>query len=135
MENDRALKKLVRNAFPVHNPGDYVFVSLTAPAPKKLKELAVVTLREKRGITFIIRKEIADKYQLRYDFVASWITLKISSSSPVIGLTAAFSKSLADSGVSCNVFGGYHYDHIFVFKEDTQLALEVLSSIGEDYFH
>lgn len=54
---------------------------------------------------------------LKYDFVASWISLQVHSELGAVGLTAAFSEALTQAGVSCNVLAGFYHDHILVPKE------------------
>jgi hypothetical protein len=43
-------------------------------------------------------------------------------------LTAAFSKALSDKGISCNVVAAFYHDHIFVGKNDTEKAMQVLKA-------
>jgi uncharacterized protein len=77
----------------------------------------------------IVKKETADALSLQYSFVAAWITLTVHSSLADTGLTAAFSKALADHSISCNVVAAYYHDHIFVPAKDAQRAIAVLISI------
>jgi uncharacterized protein len=85
--------------------------------------------KEEEGITAIINKELADKLQLKYDFVAAWITLTVHSALTAVGFTAAFSTALANAGISCNVVAAYYHDHIFVKKKDVEKALDILKKL------
>ncbi len=87
--------------------------------------------REEEGITIIIRKEMADSLSLAYSFVAAWITLTVHSSLSAVGLTASFSKALAEKGISCNVVAAFYHDHIFVDKKDAEMAMKVLAELSE----
>ena len=87
--------------------------------------------REKEGITLILKKEIADKLNLNYSLITSWITLTIHSSLEAVGLTAAFSKALADNGISCNVVAAFYHDHIFVDQKETEKAMMILNTFSE----
>lgn len=130
MSGENNLSVLLQHASPEHNPGKYVFCTLAAPSAE-LKEHAVVTMREAEGTTLVLPQDVADQHGVGYEYVASWITLKIHSSLAAVGLTAAFSRALAAQGISCNVVAGYYHDHIFVAHEDTARAMDVLSHLGE----
>ena len=78
----------------------------------------------------IIKKEVADKLGLKYSFIASWITLTVYSSLAAVGFTAAYSEALARNGISCNVVAGFHHDHLFLRREDTVKALEILYELS-----
>lgn len=127
MPGETNLNKLLRSLNPVLNPGEYVFFvaeNLHLLDPNDL----VMTFREKEGSTVILRKELADKLTLKYDFVVSWITLEVHSSLAAVGLTARFSSVLAAEGISCNVVSGYYHDHIFVPVTEATRALQLLKS-------
>lgn len=130
MPGETNLNKLLRSLNPVLNPGEYVFCvaeDLHLLDPNDL----VMTFREKEGITVILRKELANKLTLKYDFVASWITLEVHSSLAAVGLTARFSSVLAAEGISCNVVSGYYHDHIFISATDAPKALNLLKALAQ----
>jgi hypothetical protein len=77
-----------------------------------------------------VHQEDADRLQLRYDFVAGWITLQVHSALAAVGLTAVVSTALADAGISCNVVAGYHHDHLLVPLERVDEALTVLHGLA-----
>ena len=58
-----------------------------------------------------------------------WITLSVPSDLTAVGLTAAVSRALADSGVACNVIAGHHHDHLLVPVESAGTAMEVLQAL------
>ncbi len=130
MSGETNLNNLLKSLNPVLNRGEYVFCvaeDLHLLDPNDL----IMTFREKEGITVILRKELADKLALRYDFVASWITLEVHSSLAAVGLTARFSAVLASAGISCNVVAGYYHDHIFVPITEAIKALQLMKSLIE----
>jgi uncharacterized protein len=69
--------------------------------------------------------------QLSYSFVAAWITLTVHSSLEAVGLTATFSKALAENNISCNVVAAYYHDHIFVDAKDAAKAMKILHILSE----
>ena len=115
---------------PKHNPGDFVFCSITNLEIVNSID-PVLLFKEDEGYTVILTKEIADNLKLDYSFVAAWITLTVHSSLEAVGLTAAFSKALADAGISCNVVAAYYHDHIFVNKSDAEKAMNILNEFSK----
>jgi uncharacterized protein len=125
MNGEANLEKLLKTMKPFLNEGEFVFC--TVPNTQMIsKEALLFTFKEKEGVTVVIEKELADKLQLRYTFIASWITLTVHSSLEAVGLTAAFSTALAKKGISCNVVAAFYHDHIFVNKSDAEKAMEIL---------
>lgn len=127
-ENDLAI--LLRTLSPALNVGEFVFCSIVKDQFVDSGEI-VCSFREREGTSIIVTKQVADRFGLSYDVVLSWITLNVHSSLEAVGLTAAFSKALADAGISCNVVAGYHHDHIFVPRHDAQKAMTVLNDLSE----
>jgi len=113
---------------PKHNVGDYVFCVINDLGRINIDEI-VLLFKEQEGYTIILKKELADKLKLNYAFISGWITLTVHSSLEAVGLTAAFSAALTEAGISCNVVAAFYHDHIFVAKEDTEKAMEVLNTM------
>ncbi len=61
--------------------------------------------------------------------MAAWITLRVDSTLEQVGLTALFSRALADTGISCNVLAGLRHDHLLVPADRADEALEVLRGL------
>jgi hypothetical protein len=132
MDNgEKDLKTLLKSLKPILNNGEYVFCSL--PDLSKISSEEIVCLfRESEGITVIITKELANKYELQYSYVARWITLQVHSSLSAVGLTATFAKALMDENISCNVVAAFYHDHIFIDSKDSEKAMEVLSNLSSN---
>lgn len=130
MNGEKNLEILLKTMKPKHNVGEFVFCEVEDLEKIKLNEI-VMSFREEESITIITKIEIADKLNLKYSFIASWITLTIHSSLEAVGLTAAFSKALSENGISCNVVAAFYHDHIFVDKNDTEKAMEILNKFSE----
>jgi hypothetical protein len=132
MENDgqKDLDLLLKTMKPILNAGEYVFCHIENINQIDLSHI-VLFFREAQAITVILNKSIADSLQLKYSFIASWITLTVHSSLKAVGLTASFSKALAEQNISCNVVAGYFHDHIFVDKKDTERSMVILNRVSE----
>lgn len=129
MAGETNLDKLLKEMKPSHQPGEYVFCSVQSLEGVAITD-TVMLLKEEEGYTLILRKEVADHLSLSYTYIAAWITLTIHSSLEAVGLTAAFSKALAQENISCNVVAGYYHDHIFVDIKDAEKALKVLNNFA-----
>lgn len=125
MTGEKDLDKLLKTMKPQHNIGEYVFCVIEDLKKINFDEIILI-FKEEEGTTIIIKKELADTLKLNYSFIASWITLTIHSSLEAVGLTAAFSKALAQENISCNVVAAFYHDHIFVNQKDINKAMEIL---------
>jgi uncharacterized protein len=130
MTGEKDLDKLLKTMRPIHNNGNYVFCTVENLTAEYINE-AVLIFKELEGNTIIIKKELADIMGLEYSFVASWITLGVHSSLEAVGLTSLFSKALSDKDISCNVVAAYYHDHLFVRKDDTEKAMDILCKISD----
>jgi uncharacterized protein len=129
MKGETNLETLLKTMKPKLNSGDFVFCTIKDLAVIDIND-ALLIFREEEGITIIIKKEIADGLKLDYSFVASWISLTVHSSLEAVGLTAAFSRALAENGISCNVVAAYYHDHLFVNKQDAEKAINILNNLA-----
>ena len=125
---------------PRHDPGGwrdiqpelsaepYVFASAdwTGPPPGVS---AFAVIREDEGVTVVLTQADADRARLRYDYVAARITLRVGSALTDVGLTALFSRVLAEAGISCNVIAGLAHDHLFVGWDQAAQALARLREL------
>jgi hypothetical protein len=130
MPGETNLNTLLKNMTPVLNDGEYVYCAVSDVSTIDTKEI-IGLFKEEEAITVILKKEIADQLNLKYEYIAAWITLTIHSSLAATGLTAAFANALAAEGISCNVVAAYYHDHIFVAKEDAERAMEALKKLAE----
>ncbi|MDO5614949.1 MAG: ACT domain-containing protein [Cruoricaptor ignavus] len=130
MAGETNLDTLLKTMKPTLNAGDYVFCTVQDLQKVTISDI-ILYFREDEGFTIILEKKVADRCQLSYTFIASWITLTVHSSLEAVGLTAAFSKALTDENISCNVVAGYFHDHIFVDRKDTEKAMVVLNRFSE----
>jgi hypothetical protein len=126
-END--LNKLIKGLSPILNDGEYVFTSIKDSELLNTSD-TICTFKENEGLTLVLERNRADQLGLKYNFVASWITLEVHSSLNAVGLTSLFTTELADNAISCNVIAGYYHDHIFVSTKDSLKTLEILNHLS-----
>ena len=124
------LKQLLKLLKPKLNTGDFVFCVVNDLTNINRSDI-IMSFREEEGNTIIIKKELADSLNFSYSFTAAWITLTVYSSLNAVGLTASFSKALAEKGISCNVVAAFYHDHIFVDIKDKDEAMKVLVGLSE----
>ena len=129
MRGETNLQQLLRTMKPALNEGEFIFYSLPDLSVININDI-IFSFKEKEGFTVILEKSLADKLNIPYSFVAAWITLTVHSSLEAVGLTAAFSKALADEQISCNVVAGFYHDHIFVAKQDAEKAMQALGKLS-----
>jgi hypothetical protein len=130
MRAETDLDKLIKGMTPKLNDGAYVFVTLKDVSQIDRND-TICEFKEEEGITVVIEKNKADLLKLDYEFVLSWITLMIHSSLEAVGLTAAISTALTNHNISCNVIAGYYHDHLFVSKQDSEKAVQVLIDLSK----
>lgn len=111
-------------------PGVFTFVAVEVPTPGLLAA-AHGMVKEGTSTTLVLPVESARRAGLAVVTEMAWLSLTVQSSLEAVGLTAAFSRMLADENISCNVLAGYHHDHLLVPVErvdDAIAALRVSSS-------
>lgn len=130
MSGEKNLDTLLKSMKPKHNVGEFVFCKTENLEQINLSQI-IMSFQEEESITIIAEKAVADKLDLDYSFIASWITLTVHSSLEAVGLTAAFSKALSENGISCNVVAAYYHDHIFIDQKDTEKAMAILNEFSK----
>ena len=110
---------------PELQPGTYVFCVDDGQS----RVSPVATIREKEGLTIVLKREDADQARLPYDLVLVWITNTAATTLEQVGVTARFSTALTEAGISCNVIAGFHHDHLFVPAHRGNEALEILRAL------
>lgn len=126
----KTLDQLISTMQPELQPEIYVYC--VWPLNKSWHgPLPLATFKEKEGLTLVLTEQQAKDYQLDVLFRARWISLTVHSDLEAVGLTAAFAKALADSGLSCNVFAGAYHDHLLVPVHQAEAALLALEQLQQ----
>ena len=133
MTGEKDLQALLATMQPVLRQGDYVYALW--PHGKPLGGGIEAAVREAEGLTVVLPRSEADALGLKYDFVASWITLQVHSALEAVGLTAAVSAALTRAKISCNVLAGFHHDHLLVPVADAARAMAVLAELAAENAH
>jgi hypothetical protein len=92
-----------------------------------------MTFHEDEGLTLIVTDEQAREHGWSVDDPMKCITLRVDSALDGVGLTGAFSSTLAAAGISCNVVAGYYHDHLFVPEADAHRALAALRELSAQH--
>jgi uncharacterized protein len=124
------LTTLIASMSPRLNCGVFAFISVDGEH-KQAWENVVAAIREPEGLSLVVPLEVAERLGASIHFRAAWITLTVHSDLQAVGLTAAFSRALADVGISGNVVAGAYHDHIFVPHEQASEAMAVLVSLQQ----
>ena len=132
MSGETNLAKIIKQMQPVLNEGEFVFTTVANTA-HILRDVVICEFKEAEGTTLVLERTKANELNLSYNYIASWITLKVHSSLDAVGLTAIFSTELAKYNISCNVIAGYYHDHIFIDKNSAKKAIDILKELSKNY--
>ena len=117
------LKDILGNLKPRILEGSFVFTTSNDELDHLMKTFKpIATFREEEGITLVISKDEADKFNIKYDSLFRCISLGVHSSLNSYGLISSMSRELTKKKISSNVFSGFYHDHIFV-QADLALSL------------
>jgi uncharacterized protein len=117
---------------PELDQGEYIFCALPSVGAERAFAAAVGTFREREGWSAIL--PASDARNLGFDSgqLFRMIRLGIDSALDGVGLTAAVSTALADTGIACNVVAALHHDYLFIPAPDVERAMHRLQSLSAD---
>lgn len=131
MSGETNLAKLISSMKPSLSEEKYVFACLQNDQMGYLPQLQPKgTFWEEEGLTVIVSKSLANKYNLDNSGTFQCITLNVHSSLDAVGLTAAIANKLASENISANVIAAYYHDHVFVNEKDASRALASLEALS-----
>lgn len=124
---------MISNMTPELQSGCFVFATIPdGKKPTDLIQTAISVFKEREGISLILPLEVAEEAGISVEDKMCCITLNVYSSLQGVGLTAAVSNALGESGIACNMVAAYHHDHVFVPAEKTDQAMQVLVSLQNE---
>ena len=124
------LKDILGNLKPRILEGSFVFTTSNDELDHLMKTFKpIATFREEEGITLVISKDEADKFNIKYDSLFRCISLGVHSSLNSYGLISSISSELTKKKISSNVFSGFYHDHIFVQADLADTAIQVINSL------
>ena len=127
MAGETDLGRMLASIDVERRPGRFTFVTGEWPG---LADRSHAIVDEVEGRTFVVPVDAARSAGAPVEFELAWLTLTVHSSLDAVGLTAAFSRALADAGVACNVLAGYHHDHLLVPHDHVDTAMAVIRGLA-----
>ena len=127
MTGIKNLGSLLKSMNPELKKGEYIICTTQQNIPNPM-----LIFLEDEGKTLIVKKDIADKYKLKYSETWALITLTVHSDLTAVGFLATITKHLAKNGISVNVVSAYYHDHLFVPFSKTKETMKILNNISRD---
>ena len=128
MAGEKNLESLLRSMSPSLTEGDYVFCTVKNSRYGDYADAQpIASFVETEGLTLVLPRDAAERFNLPYEGVFRCISLGVHSSLEAVGLTAAVAGKLAAHGIAANVIAAYYHDHIFVQSELADRAIGILS--------
>ncbi|MFX0085388.1 MAG: ACT domain-containing protein [Candidatus Hodarchaeota archaeon] len=126
------LKTLLKNMNPRLVANNLVFCSVSEEQFLNLNIFPTMIFKEEKGITLIIRKDLAIKNLLCDTNAPTWsmISLTVHSSLEAVGFLATITTYLAKFGISTNVVSAYYHDHLFVQNELADKVIKLLKNLS-----
>lgn len=121
------LEKMLASLDVTQRPGSFTFLEVDGTTPAQIAAAHAVIV-EDESTTLVLATDDAKRLGLPAVVDMAWLTLTVQSSLEAVGLTAAFSATLGEAGIACNVLAGYHHDHILVPSDRAADAIEALTS-------
>jgi hypothetical protein len=127
---ERDLSALLRDMTPDLQEGAFVFCTLAPNEPIPADITPLLTFHEQEGATLVIRREQAERAELRFEFASRLITLTVHSALDAVGFLAAVTGRLAEAGISVNAVSAFHHDHLFVPADRADEAMAILQELS-----
>ncbi len=109
---------------------EFIFCSVSDKQFLSIKQKPLMMFREDEGMTLILNKKDADLDSIKYKDVWVLITLTVHSDLTAVGFLARITDALAKEGISVNAVSAYYHDHLFILKEKSEQAIEILKRLS-----
>jgi hypothetical protein len=133
MPASRDLAHLLAVMRPALDPREFVFASGSFDTLAELSRSGTVPLAtfvETEGVSLVLERSVATRFDLAYIYPCRLITLTVHSSLDAIGFVARITSALAAAGISVNPIAAYHHDHLLVPSDRADEALAVLVALA-----
>ena len=131
MSGETNLRTLLRTMTPELQEGEFVFCCLSERAFEESTVSPLCIFHEREGVTLILAREEAERYQLDYAYRARMITLTVHSSLDAVGFLAVITAKLAEQAISVNAVSAYYHDHLFVPVDRAHDAMLILGKLSQ----
>ena len=123
---------LIRNMHPVLDARVFVFchVPADAVADDGVLNAAIMTFREREGLTCILEQGVAEGFGLETAFPSRMVTLNVHSALEAVGFLARIIPELAKLGMGVNPVAGYFHDHLFIPQAFADRAMTCLEDLA-----
>lgn len=126
----RGTRRMIAGMTPVLQPGTYVFCStLHNQDTTAAMTVARAMFVEDEGLSLVLPKAEADRFDLAYEEPMKQITLMVFSSASGVGLTAAVARELARERIPASIIAATQHDHIFVPARSADKAMALLRDL------
>lgn len=133
------LSALIAGMEPVMHEETFVFSTMNGQSVREFVNRVgkhavtpVMTFKEQEGLTWIVSRAEAERYELSYEFPCRMITLNIHSALAAVGFLARVTTRLAALGMGVNPVAGFYHDHLFIPEDRAQDALQELQKMVEE---
>jgi uncharacterized protein len=127
MAGETDLEQMLASLDVGRRPGRFAFVT---GEWSTLRDVAMAIVEETEGTTLVVDADVARASGAPVETEFAWLTLTVWSSLDAVGLTAAFSRALAEADIPCNVLAGYHHDHLLVPVDRADGAIAALRALS-----
>lgn len=130
MFGETNLEKLLASMEPRIDERVFVFAHVPVEQEESVKNCCIQYFKEQEGMAAILKKEDAEKLNIKAIYESKMISLMVHSSLDAVGFLAIITTKLAEAGISVNPVSAFYHDHLFVPLDKSELAMKILSEFS-----